>query len=267
MNTLIQLMDMRGRVAVVTGGAGHIGMAAAEALAEMGSAVAVLDIDAARCDTACDALGKRFSVPTVPLTIDLEDPASVRTVCGRVTDRLGRLDVLIHCAALVGTTPLEGWAAPFSGQSLDTWNRAMAVNLGAAFVLSQSCADALAASGHGSIINVSSIYGLVGPDMRLYEGTAAGNPAAYGASKAALLQLTRYLATVLAPKVRVNAVTPGGVLRGQHPEFQKRYVFRTPLGRMAVEEDLKGAFAYLASDLSAYVTGQNLVVDGGWTAW
>jgi NAD(P)-dependent dehydrogenase (short-subunit alcohol dehydrogenase family) len=103
--------------------------------------------------------------------------------------------------------------------------------------------------------------------MRLYEGTPAGNPAAYGASKAGLLQLTRYLATVLAPKVRVNAITPGGVLRGQDTRFQERYVSRTPLGRMAVEEDFKGAFAYLASDASAYVTGQNVVVDGGWTAW
>ena len=108
---------------------------------------------------------------------------------------------------------------------------------------------------------------MVGPDMRLYENTPVGNPAAYAASKGGLLQLTRWLATVLAPDVRVNAITPGGVWRDQPTEFYERYVGSTPLRRMATEEDLKGAVAYLASDLSAYVTGHNLVVDGGWTAW
>ena len=103
--------------------------------------------------------------------------------------------------------------------------------------------------------------------MRLYDGLPMGNAAAYGVSKGGLLQLTRYLSTVLAPKIRVNAITPGGVERGQNPKFQERYVYRTPLGRMASEEDYKGASLYLASDLSQYVTGQNLVVDGGWTAW
>jgi NAD(P)-dependent dehydrogenase (short-subunit alcohol dehydrogenase family) len=122
-------------------------------------------------------------------------------------------------------------------------------------------------SGHGSIVLISSIYGLVGPDMSLYEGTSMANPAGYGASKGGLLQLMRYLATVLAPDVRVNAISPGGVWRQQPGQFHDRYRSRTPLGRMATEEDLKGAAAYLASDLSSYVTGHNLVVDGGWTTW
>ena len=108
---------------------------------------------------------------------------------------------------------------------------------------------------------------MVGPDLRIYEGTGMGNAAAYAASKGGLLQLTRWLATTLAPRVRVNAITPGGVWRQQPEAFRKRYIDRTPLGRMATEEDFKGAVAYLASDLSRYVTGQNLVVDGGWTAW
>ena len=122
-------------------------------------------------------------------------------------------------------------------------------------------------SGHGSVIFFSSIYGLVGPDMRLYEDTDMASPAGYPASKGGLLQLARYLATVLAPRIRVNTISPGGVWRNQPEAFHQRYVYRTPLGRMATEEDLKGAVAYLASDLSAYVTGQNLGVDGGWTAW
>ena len=117
------------------------------------------------------------------------------------------------------------------------------------------------------MINVGSIYGMVGPDMRLYEGTTMGNPAAYAASKGGLLQFTRWLATILAPEVRVNSITPGGVWRNQPEAFHERYKARTPLRRMAHEEDFKGAVAYLASDLSSYVTGHNLLVDGGWTVW
>ena len=119
----------------------------------------------------------------------------------------------------------------------------------------------------GSVILIASIYGLVGPDLRLYEDTLMNNPLGYGVSKGGLLQLMRYLATILAPDIRVNAISPGGVWRSQAEIFHKRYRERTPLKRMAIEEDLKGAFAYLASDLSAYVTGHNLVIDGGWTAW
>ena len=143
----------------------------------------------------------------------------------------------------------------------------MRVNLGSAFVLAQEAKAYLEKSNHASIILVSSIYGMAGPDLKLYKGTPMKHPAAYGVSKAGLLQLTRYLATVLAPAVRVNAITPGGVWRHQNQKFHQRYKEKTPLGRMAVEEDFKGAVAYLASDLSKYVTGHNLVVDGGFTAW
>ena len=177
------------------------------------------------------------------------------------------MDIIVNCAALVGTTELDGWAVPLQDQSSKSWRRALEVNLTAPFVLAQASLDALKESGKGSIVNLLSIYALVGPDERLYEGTAMGNPAGYGASKAALLQLTRHLATTLAPSVRCNAISAGGVERGQAAEFRERYVARTPLKRMAVEEDFKGAVAFLASDASAYMTGQNIVVDGGWTAW
>jgi len=122
-------------------------------------------------------------------------------------------------------------------------------------------------SGTGSVINIASIYGMLGPDYSLYEGTAMGNPAAYAASKGGLIQLSRWLATTLAPAIRVNTITPGGVFRNQPDVFVERYKSRTPLGRMATEDDFRGAIAYLASDMSAYVTGQNLMVDGGWGAW
>ncbi len=267
MKTIQQLMNLEGRVALVTGGAGHIGRALCDALAELGSAVAVLDRDVDGCRTATERLANNYQVDALPLDVDLADEAATRVACHRVIDHFGRLDVLVHCAAFVGSSNLAGWATRFVEQSADTWRQAIEVNLTSAFVLTQTCADALADSSHGSVINVSSIYGLVGPDLGLYEGTEMGNPAAYAASKGGLLQFTRWAATTLAPKVRVNAVTPGGIARGQDETFVTRYVARTPLGRMGTEEELKGAVAYLASDLSAYVTGQNLVVDGGWTVW
>ena len=153
------------------------------------------------------------------------------------------------------------------GQRVAAWDAAMRVNLTSAFVMVQEARKVLAASGHGSVIFFASTYGLVGPDTRLYTRTDLTNPVGYGASKGGLLQLTRHLATILAPRVRVNAISPGGIWRNPPAVFHRRYAARTPLGRMSTEEDLKGAVAFLASDLSSYVTGQNLVVDGGWTTW
>jgi NAD(P)-dependent dehydrogenase (short-subunit alcohol dehydrogenase family) len=119
----------------------------------------------------------------------------------------------------------------------------------------------------GSVINIASIYGALGPDWRLYEGTALGNPAAYAASKGGLIQFSRWLATTLAPEVRVNTISPGGIARGQPERFTQEYLHRTPLKRMMREEDVIGAVAYLATPASAYVTGQNIFIDGGWSTW
>jgi NAD(P)-dependent dehydrogenase (short-subunit alcohol dehydrogenase family) len=267
MRSLRELGDLRGRRALVCGGAGYIGEAAGQALAEQGADVCICDLDAGRAAARAAELDAIAPGRINWLACDLADEDATRKLIHGVVEQLGGLDILVHAAALVGTTELEGWAVPFDEQTVAAWDAALRVNLTSAFVLVQEGRSALAASGHGSVILLGSTYGLVGPDFSLYEGTKMPNPAAYGASKGGVLQLVRTLATTLAPAVRVNAITPGGVERGQPETFQDRYRSRTPLGRMAREEDLKGAVAYLASDLSAYVTGQNLVVDGGWTAW
>lgn len=267
MKTLKELMNLKGRVALITGGAGRIGAVMCEALAELGAAIAVLDIAGDSCAGVAERIRETYKVETLPLVVELSDEGAVWSVSEVILKHFSRLDILVNCAALVGTTDLKGWAVPFLEQRTDTWKRALDVNLTAPCVLVQGCVPALAASGHGSVVNVGSIYGMVGPDIGLYEGTNLGNPAGYAASKGGLLQLTRWLATVMAPDVRVNSITPGGLSANQAEVFQKRYAARTPLRRMATAEDLKGAVAYLASDLSAYVTGHNLVVDGGWTAW
>ena len=267
MKSIKELMDLTGRTALITGGAGHIGRAFGHALAEAGANVALLDMDAEATEAAARKIADRHGVKTLGLTIDLADDPALKEAPDRVAEALGGLGILVNCAAFVGTSNLSGWVVPFEEQSVDTWRAALEINLTAAFALIQAATPLLRASGHGSVVNIGSTYGVVGPDMSLYDGTAMGNPAAYAASKGGLVQLTRWLATTLAPDIRVNCISPGGVERGQDEKFVKRYKARTPLGRMGTEEDMMGTLLYLASDLSAYVTGQNLLVDGGWTAW
>jgi len=267
MRSLSRLMDLSGRKVLLTGGAGHIGLAAGEALAEMGATIATLDHDAESSKERVEALSKHGAQRVITIECDLTDEIATRHSVRSAIEAMAGLDIIIHLAAYVGTTRVPGWAVPFENQTVEAWDRALRVNLTSAFVMVQEAKEVLAMSGHGSVILFGSTYGLVGPDFRLYEGTTMANPVGYAVSKGGLLQLTRYLATLLAPRVRVNAISPGGVWRDQPELFHQRYLSRTPLGRMATEEDLKGAVAYLASDLSAYVTGHNLLVDGGWTAW
>lgn len=267
LRSLKQLGDLTGRVALITGGAGHLGRAMASALAELGSELVLLDREHQPLAAAAAALTSAYGVRVEVLTCDLESEHACAQVPAFMRDHFGRLDVLVNNAAFVGSSGLDGWNTDFQNQSLRTWRRALEVNLTAVFALTQGCRGLLEASDHGSVVNVGSIYGVHGPDLSLYEGTAMHNPAAYAASKGGLLQLTRWLATVLAPRIRVNALSPGGVGRGQPQAFVERYEARTPLGRMGTEEDFKGAIAFLATDLSSWVTGQNIMVDGGWGVW
>jgi len=264
---IAQLARLDGRVAIVTGATGHIGRVAADTLAELGATVAVVDLDTDRCAEVATDISERRGVRSLAIDTDLADEDRTRAVAERVLDATGRIDVVVHFAALVSAEPLPNWTTPFEEQGTEVWRRALEVNLTAVFVLTQACTPALRAGGNGSVVTVGSTYGIVGPDWRIYEGTDMGNAAGYAASKGGVVQLTRWLATTLAPDVRVNCLTPGGVFRGHPDSFREAYEERTPLGRMATEEDYKGAVAYLAGDLSRYVTGHNLVVDGGWTAW
>ncbi|MDH3346907.1 MAG: SDR family oxidoreductase [Desulfobulbaceae bacterium] len=267
MVTIAELMNLTGRRALVTGATGFIGREIVETLAELGSKIILVDRPGADFAGVARGLEERWQAEVSAIPCDLESEEQRKRLFAQVKDEDGGVDILVNNAAFVGDSNLEGWVTSFAGQRVNTWRRAIEVNLTAVFELCQGCAPMLAASPGGSIINIGSTYGVCGPDLSLYEDTEMGNPAAYAASKGGVLQLTRWLATTLAPTVRVNAISPGGVYRKQPDVFVKRYEARTPLGRMATEEDFKGAVAYLASDMSAYVTGQNLLVDGGWTAW
>ncbi|MGB5078419.1 MAG: SDR family oxidoreductase [Sphingorhabdus sp.] len=267
MRQLSKLGDLSGRIALITGGAGHLGRAMAEAMMQSGCIVILADRSQDQLDDACASFSRLNRKRAHCVTCDLESEAARIILASRINEEYGRLDILINNAGFVGDNALQGWVTPFAEQSIETWRRALEVNLTAPFHLAQLFASLLQQSGNGTIINISSIYGILGPDMSLYDGTTMGNPAGYAASKGGLVQLTRWLATTLAPHVRVNTVSPGGIGRGQPKSFVDQYVERTPLKRMGKEEDFLGVIAFLASDLSAWVTGQNIVVDGGWSTW
>jgi NAD(P)-dependent dehydrogenase (short-subunit alcohol dehydrogenase family) len=266
MTTIKTLMNLSGRRALITGAAGGLGRVMSQTLAELGADLVLLDRPNTRLAELANELTDAWSVKTVIKHCDLEIQEQRKSLITEMSQEY-KLDILINNAAFVGTSDLAGWAVPFAEQSIETWRRAMEVNLTAVFHLCQGMVPLLRASGQGCIINIGSIYGEFGPDWSLYEGTSMSNPAAYAASKGGLLQLTRWLATTLAPEIRVNAISPGGIARGQATEFVKRYEARTPLRRMATEDDFRGIVAFLASDMSLYMTGNNVSVNGGWGIW
>lgn len=256
---------MTNTVAIITGGAGHIGRETCRRLASRGVNIAVVDKDKKIGESLVKDLKNQFSIEGSFLDVNIMEPDSFKKITEEIKNTFGRIDFIINNAAFYDETP--GWGVPFEEEGYEAWMKVMRVNLLAPFFLVQSLTPLLKQSSRASVVNISSIYGVVGPDHGLYEGTKMTNPAAYAASKGGLIQLTKWLSTVLAPQIRVNTVTPGGIERGQLEVFQERYKNKTPLKRMATEEDIANAIVFLLSPESAYITGQNLIVDGGWTVW
>ena len=267
MATIKDLINLNGRRALITGAIGGLGRVMAETLGELGADLLLVDRPGAIIGNFGTDLAERWGIKVEHHVCDLELQEERTKLIERLKGGNQGLNILINNASFVGMSDLQGWSVPFEAQTVETWRRALEVNLTAVFDLCQSLTPLLKAAEGANIINIASIYGLYGPDWRLYEGTRMSNPAAYGASKGGLIQFTRWLATTIAPNVRVNAISPGGVFRNQPEIFVNRYEAKTPLGRMATEDDFRGVVAYLASDLSKYVTGQNLTVDGGWGVW
>jgi len=267
MTTISKLMSLKGRRALITGATGHIGKIIAQTLAEQGADLILVDRPGSEYDLLVNEITNDWKVQVQTYDCDLGKQSERDEMMKSLIEQDGPLNILVNNAAFVGTSDLQGWVTDFEHQTVETWRSALEVNLTAAFDLIKGLTPLFKKSKGASIINIGSTYGTWGPDYRLYEGTAMGNPAAYAASKGGLIQLTRWLATTLASDIRVNTISPGGVFRNQPEVFVERYEARTPLGRMATEDDYRGAIAYLASDLSSYVTGQNLAVDGGWGVW
>jgi NAD(P)-dependent dehydrogenase (short-subunit alcohol dehydrogenase family) len=267
-----ELFSLANKVVVVTGGAGLLGQVFCQALVDVGAHVAIVDLDLASAETVAKRINKSDAQRVIAVGSDITSPESVTQMVTNVVKQLGRIDVLVNNAASKGSS-LDAFFESFEDYSLKTWREVMSVNIDGLFLVAQAVGKQMKKQGGGSIIQTSSIYGVVAPDQRIYEGSEyngrpINTPAVYSASKSAVNGLTNYLATYWASsKIRVNSLTPGGIASGQNSEFNKKYSNRVPLGRMGEATELVGALIYLASDASSYVTGQNLIVDGGLSAW
>lgn len=261
--------DLTGRVAVVTGALGKLGPVFSEALLAAGATVVGLDREDAPPSSALEALARSFEKRLLLLPADVRDRASLERARARVVAEVGMPDILVNNAG-IDAPPGSGGSARIEDVPADVFLGILEVNVVGAFQVTQVLGPAMVAAGRGSVINIGSLYASVSPDARFYDHLEPPflKPPAYGASKAALVNLTRYLATLWGPRgVRVNALSPGGVLGGQDADFRRKFEARVPLGRMAAPADLGGPLVFLASDASAYVTGAELRVDGGFTAW
>lgn len=265
------MLPLEGRVAVVTGAYGRLGPVWCSALLDAGARVVGLDRPGAQPSAAFTALEHAAGGRLRAYPADVLDRAALEAARGRCEAEVGEASVLVNNA---GIDQPPGPVATYRVEDvpLDLFRGVLDVNVAGAFQVSQVFGPAMVRAGHGSIVNIGSLYASVSPDARFYDHLAADppflKPPAYGASKAALVNLTRYLSTHWGPAgVRVNALSPGGVEGGQDPEFKRKFATRVPLGRMAAPDDLRGPLIFLASDMSSYVTGIELRVDGGFTAW
>lgn len=257
-----------GRVAVVTGASGLLGRRHCVALAEAGATVVAADLGDLAADVA-------QSVDGMAVTMDVTDPDSLGAARDRILADHRRIDVLVNNAAvndMFERPDRAGDLSRFEAYPLDAWRRSLDVNVTGVFLSCQVLGTPMAEAGSGSIVNIASTYGLVGPDQRIYvdpDGNRSmWKSPAYPTTKGAIVNFTRFLAAHWGARgVRVNTLSPGGVENAQEGWFVENYAERTMLGRMASPDDYAGALVFLASDASAYMTGANLVVDGGWTAW
>lgn len=265
--------SMKGKVALVTGGGGLLGKEFCRTLSEAGAAVYLADINAELIDRSLMEL-QQTNNSIKGIQINVIDTLSIENVMDQILSETDRLDVLVNSAALDPKFDPQHprfYDNAFENYPLDLWQEGLSVNLTGTFLVSQAAARQMVKQDSGSIINLCSTYGLVGPDQRVYEDTGKARtfkPVFYSVTKAGILGFTKYLAAYYARTgIRVNALSPGGVENGHEEQFVKNYSSRTILGRMAHKDEMSGALLFLASEASSYMTGANLVVDGGWTAW
>jgi len=274
--TIFDQFDLRDRVAVVTGGGGQLGFEFCKTLAEAGASTVVADLNLELASKAAKHfIDNGYSAFAYPLDVTCRD--SSRELVAQVKNQFGRLDILVNSAALDPKFDPEAVSkgiasGAFEDYPLDQWEIGLSVNLTGVFLVTQACVKQMISQGKkGSIINICSTYALDGPDQRIYikDGKrVAYKPVYYTVSKAGVLGFTKYLAAYYAgTEIRVNALTPGGVFNNHEDSFVQKYSAKTVLGRMAKKGELNGALLFLASDASSYMTGSNLIVDGGWTAW
>lgn len=268
------VFDLAKKIVIVTGGLGQLGQQFSASLIERGARVAIFDRAVENGLKPGRLCANAPSDQLLLLSAEVTERISLENALAQVNSKWGVPEGLINAAALDSppNAPAEE-NGPFEGYPEKSWDRVLDVNLKGVFLCCQVVGGQMAKAGQGSIINIGSTYGMVSPDQRIYDYRRSGaapffKPVAYAASKSGLLNLSRYLATYWAQRhVRVNMLTLGGVFNNQDQEFLTAYCARVPMGRMAREEEYNGAVVFLLSKASAYMTGSNLVIDGGWTAW
>jgi NAD(P)-dependent dehydrogenase (short-subunit alcohol dehydrogenase family) len=273
MNNILEKFSLRGRTALITGGAGLLGKEFSRTLAQAGAQVVIADIEALATQSVAKEL-QQDGLVILPVSVDVTDPESVHAMIRSTLVAYQKLDILVNSAAMdpkFDDLHQDKHGNSFEDYPLSAWKQALDVNLTGMFLCCQAAGRQMLAQRRGVIINICSIYGMVGPDQRIYQSPGKASqykPAYYSVTKAGVLGLTHYLATYFAGQnIRVNALTPGGVYDNHDEVFVQNYSARAVLGRMAQPDEMNGALLFLASDASAYMTGSNLVVDGGWTAW
>lgn len=274
---MTDLFDLTGRVAVITGGAGLLGQKHAEAIAGAGGSVVLVDQNA-KVPSAAKAVAKRYGVEAMGMNCDITRKKDVDEMVKRVLKKFRKIDILLNNAAMTakeGTRDGKNYFAPFEEYPLSLWEKALAVNLTGMFLCAQAIGKVMVRQNKGVIVNIASTAGVVAPHHHIYQGVKSpysgkpfNTPISYSTTKAGVIHFTRYLATYWAKKnIRVNALSPGGVYDGHDPQFVKNYSSLVPMDRMADRDEYKGAILFLVSDASSYMTGTNLIVDGGLTCW
>jgi len=258
------LFDLKGRIAVVTGGAGHLGHAISEALAECGSLVFTASKNISKKHERFNALKAKFPKQIRALTLDIGSSEAIRAAFTQVVYKCGKIDILVNNAYFGGPGKLEEI-------SEDSWQQGIDGTINSVFRCTKEIIPFMKKTNGGSIINIASMYGMVSPVPEVYSDSGYDNPPYYGAGKAAVIQFTRYTACHLAKYgIRVNTVSPGPFPNDEvkkNEAFIRRLKEKVPLGRMGIPSELKGVIVLLASDASSFITGVNIPVDGGWTAW
>lgn len=265
--SILKNLKLNDKNAIITGGLGYLGIKIVETLLELDCNVIIVDLENSDTKNKLLNLNKKFNTKVDFYNLDLSKNKEINSFCEKIYNKYTRIDIIINNAALVGTSNLEGWCVPFEEQSMDTFDDCMQINTKSHIILIQKLCLLLKKSKNGKIINISSIYGNMGHDLKLYEDTNMGVPLAYSVSKAGLNITTKYLASLYGKNnICVNTIILGGIFRNQDQKFIEKYINKVPLNRMATENDIKGIIAFLSSNLSNYITGQDFVIDGGLTA-
>tara|TARA_Y100000590_G_scaffold115951_1_gene132328 strand:- start:19097 stop:19894 length:798 start_codon:yes stop_codon:yes gene_type:complete len=261
-----KLFDLSDKTIILTGAAGFLGSSYVDGLSQAGANVVLCDVNLQGCKKIENNIKKKYDTNPISVKLDVTNTKSIENLIKKVTKKYSRIDVLINNAAYQGDSKIR--TVQFEELDINSWNKAIDVNLTGIFQLCQQVGKVMLKQKSGNVINISSIYGIVGADQRIYGSSGLNSAVFYATTKSAILNLTRYLASYWnRTGIRVNTLSPGGVQNKQNKDFIKKYSEKTMIGRMAKNDEYVGALVFLCSDASSYMTGSNLIIDGGWTAW